>query len=246
MKKNIIRTALLLFNLGFLKFIIFKIKCYLPGDIKTLKFKNQKFYIRKNTSDFEVFRQIFASKQYNVKGLSGEQVEYIIDLGSNNGMSAAYFKMQYPKAKLIGVDPDLDNIAIAKKNTELFSDVVFEHKAIWYEETNLDIFDTGKGAYSYNVVSIGNKINTIKTTTIPSLIKKYNFPRIDILKVDIEGAEIELFKNGDLSWLSNVKCLLVECHDHKRKGCTETLFKSIYPYSFTVGFKGETFVILFN
>lgn len=120
MKKNIIRTALLLFNLGFFKYILFKLKCLLPENIKILKFKNQKFYIRKNTSDFEVFRQVFASKQYNVKGLSGEQVEYIIDLGSNNGMSAAQFKMQFPKAKLIGVDPDLDNIAIAKKILNYF------------------------------------------------------------------------------------------------------------------------------
>jgi FkbM family methyltransferase len=226
--------------------LLFKINYFLPGIVKSILFKKNRFYLRKNTSDFEVFRQIFASKQYNVKGLTRDQVEYIIDLGSNNGMSAAYFKIQYPKAKLVGVDPDLENIAIAKKNTASFSDVVFEHKAIWFEETDLDIFDTGKGAYSYNVVNIGNKINTVQTTTIPALLKKYNFPRIDILKVDIEGAEIELFKNGDLSWINNVKCLLVECHDHKRKGCTEALFKSIYPCSFTVGFKGETFVILFN
>jgi hypothetical protein len=45
-------------------------------------------------------------------------------------MSADFFKMQYPNAKLISFDPYLDNISIAKKNTQSFSDVVFEHKAI--------------------------------------------------------------------------------------------------------------------
>jgi hypothetical protein len=50
-----------------------------------------------------------------------------------------------------------------------------------------------------------------------SLLGRSGFPRIDVLKVDIEGAELELF-TGPTDWLASVDCVVVETHDRFRPG----------------------------
>ena len=52
----------------------------------------------------------------------------------------------------------------------------------------------------------------VDTTTIPSLLIQLNKSTIDILKMDIEGAEREVLRSGDSNWLRNVRLLLLETH----------------------------------
>ena len=48
-------------------------------------------------------------------------------------------------------------------------------------------------------------------------------PKIDLLKVDIEGAEIEVFKGASSEVLSHVKRAAIEFHDILRPGCKEAV-----------------------
>lgn len=83
--------------------------------------------------------------------------------------------------------------------------------------------------------------------TLEMLMKKTGLMTIDLLKVDIDGAEIELFK-GDCSWLRNVGVIAIELHDWITPGCSKAVCASISTYldDFSISWRGENLLIYNN
>lgn len=61
----------------------------------------------------------------------------------------------------------------------------------------------------------------IRAVTMQTLLRELSIEVIDLLKVDIEGAEIELFDGCD--WIDRLQALAVETHDRFRPGCSATV-----------------------
>lgn len=70
--------------------------------------------------------------------------------------------------------------------------------------------------------------------------------QIDLLKLDIEGAELELFAEDYQHWLSNTQILMIELHDWFRKGCSKSFFSALLHYDFSITPKGENFICIQN
>jgi FkbM family methyltransferase len=212
-----------------------------------LKWKGRKVHIRKGSSDFKVFQQVMVFDHYNYNGLNGSPVETIIDLGANVGLSALYFITKYPNAQVIAVEPEKHNYEQLVKNVMGFSNVYALKNAIWYENKELEIYDGGRGEYAFRIVEAnGEKVGTTTCITINDIVKKYNLKRIDILKIDIEGAEKELFMYNYKDWLPMVRCVMIELHDGDHPGCTSAFFRAIAYREFTMFSKGETLIISFD
>jgi hypothetical protein len=65
--------------------------------------------------------------------------------------------------------------------------------------------------------------------SMPQLLRLANTETIDILKVDIEGAELELFSHHPEEWLPAVRCLTVETHGPKEH---EAVYSAMRPYGY--------------
>jgi hypothetical protein len=63
-----------------------------------------------------------------------------------------------------------------------------------------------------------------------------DFPRIDYLKMDIEGAELDVFRNGDLTFLKKTRVCAVECHDDD---CMKAVTSALDKFGFKIEHKGE-------
>jgi hypothetical protein len=63
-----------------------------------------------------------------------------------------------------------------------------------------------------------------------------------VLKIDIEGSEIEVL-NDSKTWLGSVKTLVIELHDRFRAGCTEALTLALQNFSYDEKRSGENIVI---
>ena len=81
----------------------------------------------------------------------------------------------------------------------------------------------------------------IDAITINDIISTYDLTRIDILKLDIEGAEIELFESNT-DWLEKVNCMVIELHDRIRPGCMEALKGKMSSDVWNEAQTGEKFV----
>jgi hypothetical protein len=73
-------------------------------------------------------------------------------------------------------------------------------------------------------------------------LQKSGLQTIDILKLDIEGAEKELFRAGFESWLPNTRLLIVELHDRMVPGCSKALFEAVSKYDFDCETRWENLI----
>lgn len=69
----------------------------------------------------------------------------------------------------------------------------------------------------------GKTCHTVPAMTIDKIMKNYSLSKIDILKVDIEGAEKEVFSDT-LSWIEKVDSIIIELHERMKKGCNRTFY----------------------
>ena len=68
--------------------------------------------------------------------------------------------------------------------------------------------------------------------TIDEIIEQYGIDLIDVLKVDIEGAEKTIFQKGYEQWLAKTRIILLEPHDHKSPFSFKTVMKALSNYDF--------------
>jgi len=96
------------------------------------------------------------------------------------------------------------------------------------------------------VEEVREKKSDIEAVSIPYLLQKFNFKKIDILKIDIEGSEKDLFETDTDEWLPYVTTLCIELHDHLRKGASQSFFKAINKYEYRMLKRKENLIFYFN
>jgi hypothetical protein len=115
-------------------------------------------------------------------------------------------------------------------------------KGLYNKKTTLKVEDPYNATNSYQVRElISREKNSIESITIDEIIAEKKWDYIDILKIDIEGAELNLFSSNYEKWLPKVKILFIETHDRMIKGCSKSVtsalneFDQFVLYTTTIG-----------
>ncbi len=212
------------------------------GWFKSAK-KNIHFFLRNNNTDPGIFGQVFIDQQYNIP-ISFEP-KTILDLGANTGLSALYFSQKYPQANIVALEPDKENFEIALQNTKDYSRIKMLQKGIWDKNTFLEIIDSNVTNDAFMVMETGNNTSTsIEAINIETLMEEQGWPYIDILKIDVEGSEKEVFSGNFEKWLPKTKVIFVEVHDQMKKGCSKAVFNAISKYNFHFTMKHENLIFI--
>ena len=199
--------------------------------------------MRNNGTDPGIFGQVFIDKQYEYP-ISFEP-ETILDLGANTGLSALYFAGRFPKAKIVALEIDEENFKIALQNTKDCNRIKMLQKGIWNENTFLEIIDSNANKDSFMAKeSQVNSSTSIEAINIETILKQEGWAAIDILKIDIEGSEKELFSSNYEKWLPVTKVIFVEVHDEMKKGCSKAVFSAISKYNFNFTMKHENLIFI--
>jgi FkbM family methyltransferase len=202
-----------------------------------------KFSMRKNTSDEKVFWQIFVEKELDLDYKI--EPKLIIDGGANIGASTLWFAKKFPSAQIIAVEPEESNFKILQKNCGALPNVKLIKAALWNKNTELKIKNIGLGKWGFAVVeSKPDDKKKITAITIDNILADSGREEIDILKLDIEGSEKELFELGFENWLGKTKILIIELHDHLRSGSEQAFRSAIAKYNFTENRNGEKVVLI--
>ena len=189
-------------------------------------------FYREGSSDPRVMEQVFGRQEYAcVANESG--VRFIVDCGANVGYTAAYLLHRYPVARIAVVEPDGGNLAVCRKNLAPFAErVTFIHAGIWGESGPMAMDRTGsEWAFKARPTRVGESVE-FDAVTIDDARKRADFPHIDILKVDIEGAEENAFACNATNWISTVKSLVIELHGEEcERVVVEALSRMTYERS---------------
>jgi FkbM family methyltransferase len=130
----------------------------------------------------------------------------VIDVGAHIGSyTIRCAKLVGENGKVIAVEPIPENLILLKNNTEFnkLNNVLIEDKAIYNKQSKIKLFyyDAHPAGASVFKKFESDHLHTIivETTTLDAIIEKYNLKRIDLLKVDVEGAEAEVLSDKALS-----------------------------------------------
>ena len=133
-----------------------------------------------------------------------------------------------------------------KFNTCLYENIYPVNSAMWDKETFIKVEDRGFGEWGFMTFeTTADDPNAFKTVTVAKLLKDSGFDEIDLLKVDIEGAEKEVFGAADVDeWLPKVKVIAIELHDRMKDGCSYEFFKAVSKYQWHFAFRGENLIFI--
>lgn len=168
---------------------------------------------RPGTTDLRVLWDTFHHK-YHLPPLNLSPDCVIVDLGANVGYTVVHFAFLYPKSRIIAVELDRDNIEIASRNIRFYRERCrLIHAAIWSSDGQVEY--EGDGEWGFHVLDghPDTKSNAKKAParTIESIFHEYNLDTVHYMKMDIEGAEANVF-GGPMSWIKNVQSMKIEVH----------------------------------
>lgn len=180
---------------------------------------------RPASNDMFTLQEIFVEQVYREIVATFPDARTVIDLGANIGFAAAYFVSHLPGVKIMCVEPDPQNVVLLSTN---LSDLVEESRcrivsgAVWRADEKLVLEPLVAGhVNSRSCTSIGPDAKSepseqvVQAYSIPTLIEMSGFSEVDLIKIDVEGAEAELF-HGDCDWLDKVKAIAIEFHGNSR------------------------------
>jgi FkbM family methyltransferase len=200
-------------------------------------------FLRPKTSDLHVFEQVFLREGYSQAACAAPKI--IIDAGANIGLTSIYFANRYPDAQIYALEPDPSNFELLELNASKYPNIIPIKKALWKANTRLKILDPTVPKWAVRVTdrngSDSEGSEWVEGTTVSDLMRTYRIQYIDILKLDIEGAEQEVFGTAN-EWIDSVGMISAELHDCMRRGCSRAF------YDVTVDFncekrKGETVTV---
>jgi len=195
-------------------------------DVRHLRMPEIKssLYFRTGTIDLLVLRKIFLRRDCDPE--LKEPLQVIVDGGANVGYWSVRMANEYPEARIVSVEPDPSNFRMLQRNTASYPTIHPIHGAIWHEGSMVRISNPRASHEAFRVEGVpveGDAEPGVQGYSIPDLLGLVGTDRIDLLKLDIEGAEKELLLNDPDSWLHRVGILVVEAHEEAAPGCTDVI-----------------------
>jgi FkbM family methyltransferase len=186
--------------------------------------------LRLASTDAEVFGQVITNQEYAPAILRDARI--IVDCGANIGLTSAYFLSRLPQARVIAIEPFPANAELCRRNLAPYGERArIIEAAIWNTCTTLALDATEGAEWAVQVRDTGGA-GTVRAIDIPSLA----LPGIDILKVDIEGAEAILFDETAALWLPLVRNIAIELHG---AACEQRFRNALAGYRFSEGRSGD-------
>jgi FkbM family methyltransferase len=204
-----------------------------PSDLVSLRYPgfDHEIWLRSGTSDYKVFSEIFLHSEYAFDFRF--EPKTIIDAGANIGLATLQLASRYPAAQIVAVEPDPANFEILVRNTSHLSLVTRLQAAIWWREESVKVANSHDEAWALQISEAGDAAGQqISGITIDAIQRQQGWATIDVLKLDIEGAEKAVLAHSS-TWIDQVKMLIVETHDRLIPGSRRQV------YAATSGFDEE-------
>jgi FkbM family methyltransferase len=184
--------------------------------------------LRADTSDIGTYIQIFVDREYDFE--TREQPRVILDAGANIGLASVYFANKFPTAKIIAVEPEASNYSLLERNVFPYERIVPLQRALWGENSRIKLIDPGFGKWGFQThaseqAKAADVRDEVEAVTVDRIMRDHGIEFIDVLKMDIEGAEKEVFENA-APWIDKVGILIVELHERLKQGCNRSFYNA--------------------
>jgi FkbM family methyltransferase len=221
--------------------------------------------LRPESSDLAACQQVFGTLDYDLRRLrrygelsarydrivSRGRTPLVLDLGANIGMAALYFVRAWPACHVVAIEPAADNFQLLFENTQELDAVTAWHAGVASARGRLRVAnpEAEKWAYRTAPASEGER-DTVAAVTIDEILDEFSGARgyePFIAKIDIEGAETDLF-SAATAWIERFPVLIIELHDWLLCGqaSSQNFLRAIAPLGRDFVYIGENVFSLAN
>lgn len=196
--------------------------------------------VRRGTADIRSFTEVFVRRIYEwPDGFRPTSSEFrtIIDAGANVGFSVLWFAARSPGARIVALEADRENFNMLQRNTAHLTNVDCHHRALWNEVTTLDLtpgdtdsIQVGHADSDKPAAKSSGKVDAVDMMT---LMNELGVDRVDLLKIDIEGAEYEVFSDS-APWIDRIDTIAGELHGRFRPGVSAVVDQALRGFAHRV------------
>lgn len=178
-------------------------------------------YVRPRSSDIDMIWCTYAANWHLPPEDVWNPEPLIVELGTNIGAALAGLAARYPLATLLGVEPDPQNAALARRNVAAFRDrCTIVEAAIWDHDTEL-VIERSRREWGLVVrprePGDPDHWPSVRARSVGSVLDAFEPGReIDYMFMDIEGAELRVLEADDVGWAERVRSIRVESEQEYR------------------------------
>lgn len=196
-----------------------------------------KMKLRVGSFDKWAVYQVWKFGDYKSKSFAIQPTDTIIDIGGHIGSFSIWAAKQAHRGRVFTFEPNPENFLLLKENKEInqASNLEIFNMAVSETIGEITLFNSvhqnmGHSIYEY---SLPNQTK-VKTTMLDEILRSNNIQKVDLLKIDAEGAEYPILLNASPRTLQKIEKIILEYHDYLNHGHT---YQDIKKHLETNGFK---------
>ena len=180
--------------------------------IKDIPFKKPVMDISDHEPVFMNYEEFFVDRVYD--NLDMDNCKTVLDIGANVGLWTKYILSRNAK-NVYSFEPNKKAIELLKNTTKNDSNVTIVEKAVYKEKSTLQFYIDDSNSLTSSLLSASghNPSYNVDAITLEDAINLTGEEKIDLVKIDIEGAEFDIIENLSKDVFDRVDSFLIEFHD---------------------------------
>ena len=142
--------------------------------------------------------------------VSESGIPLIVDCGANIGLASIWYAQKFPRAKIVALEPEPENFRILTMNVSNYPNIIPVHGGISDRKTYFTLSNVTNAPWAWETIEADS--GQIRAFTIPDLLESVPNAVLMIVKVDIEGGEVGLFRSN-VGWVPEAPVIVFEAHD---------------------------------
>ena len=158
---------------------------------------------------------------------------FIVDAGGYIGTAALALAKAFPEATIVSLEPSIENFKILQRNVAEFPNIKPQNRALGAKAGAVPLQDRGTRQWGFSIISAPGRdcrnpkaLHEVTTVTLQMLMDEFGVGGIDLLKLDIEGAEYDLL-NDSSAWVSLTRVIVAELHERIIPGTEKAFYHAM-------------------
>lgn len=163
-------------------------------------------------SDIDIVSEIFIDNDYDLSRFSELDSPTIVDIWAQIGLFSLYASINLKNPRIFSYEPFPESYSLLKQNSE-WGPITHFPTAITWQTWISQLFISDSNVWWHSIIKSNNwdTIN-IETLSLSDVMKRNKIGKIDLLKIDCEWAEYEIFFWLEYETLSKISSIYMEVH----------------------------------
>lgn len=171
--------------------------------------------------------ELWFEDEYRVKRVPVPSGCVVVDAGANVGLFSIQIARRAPAARVIAIEPEQQCFECLQANLRAFSLTNVEvHRLGLGRHTGFAEIEKAARSLDNRLVNFAAKpkgSDSVAIVSMDDLFDRLVLNEVELLKMDIEGSEYDVFSNVHTETLTKIKTLVAEFHDNIRDGTLKVI-----------------------